>query len=34
MAYDRVLAELVRMIARPDHWTIKIGKAKVRNAGM
>ncbi len=34
MAYDRVLAQLVRMIERPDQWTIKTGKTKVSHAGM
>ena len=34
MAYDRVLAQLVRMIERPDQWAIKPGKPPAKNAGI
>lgn len=25
--YDRIIGQLVRMIDRPDHWTIRVGRA-------
>ena len=33
-AYDNILAQLVRMIAHPEQWTIRSNRVQVKNGGV